>query len=82
MEENEKREFSQRVSPVHSGVEVERDVVQAAFVLFRMGDIGACLFADGNPVMGKKLVTQEVKKLLHQGREGSGSGHMERLFFP
>lgn len=50
-------------------------MIKADFASFRLGDTRVCLFADGDPVVRKKLMTQEIKSLTHQGREGSDTGH-------
>lgn len=60
----------------------KRFVVKADFLSLRMGDTRALLFADGDPGVKKKLMMQEIKRLIHQGREGSGPGPNGRMVLP
>ena len=48
---------------------------EGRFSFFRIGDARVCLFADGDSGVRKKLMMQEMKRLLHRGREGSDPGH-------
>ena len=52
-----------------------RHVVKASFLSFRMRGTRGRLFAAGDSAVGKEPKMQENKKLILQGREGSGGGH-------
>lgn len=56
-------------------------MVKVDFISFRMGDTRACLFAVGESRLRKKLMMQEIKRLIHQGREWSDPGHSGGLSF-
>lgn len=56
-------------------------MVKVDFISFRMGDTRACLFAVGESRLRKKLMMQEIKRLIHQGREWSDPGHNGGLSF-
>lgn len=63
------------------GQSLEEICVKGRFVFFRLGDIRVCLFVDGDLVVRKKLMTQEIKSLIYQGREGFDIGYNGGVVF-